>query len=86
MFAGFSIICSSTFQALGNGVLSMVISFVRQLVVLLPAAFLLSLTGNVAAVWWAFPIAEIASLLLSTLFLRHIYQNVVLPLGDEKTP
>ena len=86
VFAGFNIICSSTFQALGNGVLSMVISFVRQLVVLLPAAFLLSLTGNVAAVWWAFPIAEIASLLLSTLFLRHIYQNVVLPLGDEKTP
>ncbi|MEQ2457306.1 MATE family efflux transporter [Flavonifractor hominis] len=84
LFAGFNIICSSTFQALGNGVLSMIISFVRQLVVLLPAAFLLSLTGNVAAVWWAFPIAEIASLLLCVCFLRHIYYNVVLPLGDEE--
>ncbi|WP_297290225.1 MATE family efflux transporter [uncultured Flavonifractor sp.] len=83
-FAGFNIVCSSTFQALGNGVLSMIMSIVRQLVVLLPAAYLLSLTGRVTAVWWAFPIAEVASLALCLFFLRHTFRNVILPLGDEK--
>ena len=82
-FAGFNIICSSTFQALGNGVLSMIMSIGRQLVVLLPAAYLLSLTGSVTAVWWAFPIAEIASLALCLIFLRLIYRDVIAPLGDE---
>ena len=82
-FAGFNIICSSTFQALGNGVLSMIMSIGRQLVVLLPAAYLLSLTGNVTAVWWAFPIAEIASLALCLIFLRLIFRDVIAPLGDE---
>ena len=80
VFAGFNVICSSAFQALGNGVLSMVVSIIRQLVVLLPAAFLLSLTGNVNAVWLSFPIAEVASLLLCVLFLRHTYRTVVAPL------
>ena len=82
VFAGFNIICSSTFQALGNGVLSMIMSIGRQLVVLLPAAYLLSLTGNVTAVWWAFPIAEIASLAMALLFLRRIFREVITPLGD----
>ena len=83
VFAGFNIICSSTFQALGNGVLSMIMSIGRQLVVLLPAAYLLSLTGSVTAVWWAFPIAEIASLIMALFFLRHIFREVIAPLGDE---
>ena len=82
VFAGFNIICSSTFQALGNGVLSMIMSIGRQMVVLLPAAYLLSLTGNVTAVWWAFPIAEIASLAMALLFLRRIFREVITPLGD----
>ena len=82
VFAGFNVIASSTFQALGNGVLSMVVSFVRQLVILLPAAYLLSLTGSVTAVWWAFPIAEIAAVILSALFLRHSFRTIVAPLGD----
>ena len=80
VFAGFSIICSSTFQALGNGLLSMMISIVRQLLILLPAAFFLSLSGSVTAVWWAFPIAELASLTLCVIFLRRIYRRVILPL------
>ena len=84
VFAGFNIICSSTFQALGNGVLSMIMSIGRQLVVLLPAAYLLSLTGDVTAVWWAFPIAEIASLAMALLFLRRIFREVIAPLGDGK--
>ena len=64
VFAGFNIICSSTFQALGNGVLSMIMS--------------------IAAVWWSFPIAEIASLILSLLFLRLVFRNVIAPLGDSE--
>ena len=62
LLAGFCIICGTMFQALGNGVYSMVVSIARQLVVLLPVAYLLSLTGDVAYVWWAFPIAELMSL------------------------
>ena len=82
-FAGFNIVCSSTFQALGNGVLSMIMSIVRQLVVLLPAAYLLSLMGQVTAVWWAFPIAEIASLILCLIFLRHTFNTVVAELPED---
>ena len=82
VFAGFNIVCSSTFQALGNGVLSMIMSIGRQLVVLLPAAYLLSLTGRVTAVWWAFPIAEVASLILCLIFLRMIFRNVLQTMGD----
>ena len=83
VFAGFNVICSSTFQALGNGVLSMFISIIRQLVVLLPAAFLLSLTGNLDLVWLAFPIAEVAAVCLSVVFLRHTFRTVVDPLDAE---
>ena len=56
---------SSVFQALGNGVFSLTVSICRQLVVLIPAAWLLSRTGEVNMVWWAFIIAEVASLALS---------------------
>ena len=56
LFAGYAIVCSSVFQALGHGVLSLAVSVVRQLVVLLPVGFLLSLTGKLELVWWAFPI------------------------------
>ena len=84
VFAGFNVICTSAFQALGHGVLSMVISIVRQLVVLLPAAFLLSLTGVLDAVWWAFPIAELAAVLLSALFLRRTYLATVAPMADAE--
>ncbi|MDO4288427.1 MAG: MATE family efflux transporter [Eubacterium sp.] len=82
LFAGFCIVCSSVFQALGNGVLSLLVSVARQLVVLIPAAFLLAQTGNLSAIWWAFPIAEVASLVCSALFLRHIYKQKVKPLPD----
>lgn len=80
IFAGFSVIASSTFQALGNGLLSMLVSIIRQLVVLLPAAWLLSLSGNVNLVWWAFPIAEVIAVCLCTCFLRHTYLTVIQPL------
>ena len=86
VFAGFSIICSSTFQALDNGLLGMMISIVRQLLILLPAAFFLSLSGSVTAVWWAFPIAELASLALCVIFLRRIYRRVIPPSGVSAPP
>ena len=77
VFAGFSIIASSTFQALGNGILSMLVSFVRQLMFLLPVAFLLSKLGNVDLVWLAFPIAEIAAVTVSAIFLKYLYNKVI---------
>ena len=80
LFAGYCIIVGSMFQALGNGILSMIVSIARQLVVLLPVAFLLSLTGNVNLIWLSFPIAEIASLVLSSIFLYRIYKKVIKPL------
>ena len=69
LIAGFSVVCSSLFQALGRGVLALWVSVIRQLVVLIPAAFLLSQLGNVNAVWWAFPIAEVVSGSLCAAFL-----------------
>ncbi|MDE5910383.1 MAG: MATE family efflux transporter [Lachnospiraceae bacterium] len=83
LLAGFCIICGTMFQALGNGVYSMVVSIARQLVVLLPVAYLLSLTGNVTYVWLAFPIAELMSLILSAFFLVRIYHKVIKHIGNE---
>lgn len=80
--AAICIISGSMFQALGNGVYSMVVSICRQLVVLLPVAYLLSLTGSLAAVWWAFPIAEVMSLLMTSIFLIRINKNIVSKLPD----
>ena len=70
----------ASFQALGNGIYSTITSLGRQLVVLLPVAFLLSLTGNVNNVWWAYPIAEIASGLLTMYFFTRIFRKKIKPL------
>lgn len=83
LLAGFCIVCGSVFQALGNGVYSMIVSIARQLLVLLPVAYLLSLAGNVIYVWWAFPIAELMSLLLSVFFLVRIYNKVIRHIGEK---
>lgn len=83
-FAGFCIVSSSTFQALGHGVLSMMVSIIRQLVVLLPVAFLLSRSGRVELVWLAFPVAELSSVTLCILFTRYIIRTVINPLGAEE--
>lgn len=82
LFAAFCIIISSSLQALGHGIYSMFISIARQLVILLPAAYLLSKAGEVNYVWWAFPIAEIASVLCASLFMRRIYVKVIKPIED----
>lgn len=77
VFAGFCIVAGSVFQALGNGVYSMIVSVTRQLCVLLPVAKLLSLSGDVNLIWWAFPIAELFSVGLSAIFLVKIYKRVI---------
>ena len=70
ILAGFCIIAGSVCQAIGNPFYSLIVSVCRQLVVLLPVAWLLSQTGNLTLVWLAFPIAELMSLTLSIIFLR----------------
>lgn len=82
LFAGYCIVVGASMQALGHGVLSMWISITRQLIVLLPVAYLLSKLNNVDYIWWSFPIAEIASVICSTLFLRHVYRKVIKPIGN----
>ena len=84
VFAGYCIIMGSVFQALGNGVYSMIVSIVRQLVVLLPVAYLFSLTGNINLVWLAFPIAELFSVTLSTVFLFKINKKIISKIGVEQ--
>ena len=77
MVASFCIIIGSVFQALGNGVYSLIVSIGRQLVILLPAAWLLAHFFGLDAVWWAFPIAEVMSFVLtSTLFVRIYKQKI----------
>lgn len=82
LFAGFCIICGTVFQALGCAVYSMIVSIARQLVVLLPAAYLLSLAGNVNYVWWAFPIAELMSLIMTIFFMFRINRNIISHIGE----
>lgn len=81
LLAGFSVVTLSVCQALGHGFLSLIVSAVRQLVVLLPCAFLLSRLGGLEAVWWAFPFAELFSVALSAIFLRRLYRIEIQPLS-----
>ena len=79
--AGVCIIFSNVFQALGQSIHSMISSICRQLLVLLPAAYLLSLTENIDMVWFAFPIAEIASFAYCTTMMVSLYRKKIRPLG-----
>lgn len=83
VFAGFGIVAGSVFQALGHGMLSMTVSIVRQLVVLLPVAWLLSLTGRLELVWLAFPLSELFSVVLCVFFTRRIVRTVLEPMRAE---
>lgn len=82
LIAWFCIIAGSVFQALGNGVYSLVVSVARQLVVLLPAAYILAKLGGLHAVWWAFPIAETMSFCVSSLFMMRINKKVIRNIPD----
>ncbi len=76
IFASFSVILISMFQALGKSIYSLFVSIGRQLVILIPAAYLLSLSGNVDLVWWSFPIAEIVGLALTASFSVIVVRRV----------
>ena len=82
LIAWFCIVCGTVFQALGKAVFSMLVSIMRQLIVLIPAAYLLAKLGGLQVVWWAFPIAEIVSLVVSLLFLFRINRTIISKIPD----
>ena len=82
LIAWFCIVCGTVFQALGKAVFSMLVSIMRQLVVLIPAAFILSKLGGLHAVWWAFPIAELISLTASLIFFIRINKTIISKIPD----
>ncbi len=77
IFAGFCIISCSVFQALGKSIMSMFVSILRQLVVLLPVAYAFSLTGKLDLVWFAYPIAEVSSVVVCAIMMIHIHKNLI---------
>lgn len=81
--AAICIALGASFQALGKGSYSTIVSLCRQLIVLLPAAYLLSLTGDVNNVWWSFPIAEVMSALVTGLLFGRLYRRKVKPLFED---
>ncbi len=84
IFAGYCIICVSVFQALGRGLYSAVISFTRQLIILVPLVFIFAKTGVMERVWFAWPIAEVVTVIMSTLFLRKVIKTVIKPLDARR--
>lgn len=76
-FAGFCIMRGAAFQALGKSVYSMNISLIRQLVVIVPCAYLFAKIGGVDMVWWAFPLAEVVGVTMSLLYTRSIKKNII---------
>ena len=84
LLAGIGVVNSGIFQALGQGVYSLLVSLIRQLIVLIPAAFLLSLSGDVNMVWWAFLIAESVALTSSIIFMLRAYKRIIKPLYNNK--
>ena len=81
--ASVCIILGATFQALGNGIYSTITSLCRQMFVLLPVAYLMSLTGDVSKVWLAYPIAELVSAAATAFFFTRIYRQKIKPLFGE---
>lgn len=84
LLAGFDIIIISVMQALGHGVISLIISILRQLAVLLPVAFIFSKIWGLNAVWIAFPLAECVALVVTILFWRKVYHNEIQPLYNAE--
>ena len=82
LFAGYCIIVGSVFQAMGNGVYSLIISVARQLVCILPLAYFFAQVFGLHAVWYSIPLAEITSVVLSSILFRKIYVEKVKPLGE----
>ena len=83
LFAGYCIIVGSVFQALGNGVYSLIVSIIRQLIGILPLAFLFAVLFGLNAVWFSFPLAELLSVTFSTILFIRIYKLKVKPLSEN---
>ena len=77
IFAGICIGFTSVFQALGKGIYATIMSFARQLIALIPAAYLLSLTDNVDMVWWSYPIAEVISVIVCAVLFLRLYKKTI---------
>ncbi|HIS59588.1 MAG TPA: MATE family efflux transporter [Candidatus Faecousia faecipullorum] len=84
LFAWFSIVASTVFQALGKATFSLVISVMRQLVILIPVAFVLSKIGGLHTVWWSFPISDLIASAMSAVYLGKIYRDIIKPLPDGR--
>ena len=84
LIAWFCIVIGTVFQALGKAVFSMIVSIMRQLVVLIPAAYILAKLGGLHTVWWSFPIAEVISLLVTLFFFIKIYREIISKLPEGK--
>ncbi len=81
--AAVGIAVGASFQALGNGIYATIVSLCRQLIALVPAAYLLSLTGSVDAVWWSFPIAEVVSATVTLILFQRIYRQKIKPMFEQ---
>lgn len=84
LFAGITVVSSSVFQALGDAILSLTVTFIRQVIVLLPMAFILSLKGELSFVWWAYPIAEFVDMVVCLIFLKKFAFRKLDDLVDNK--
>ena len=78
LIAPFSIVSSGTFQALGKGIFSLIVSLIRQLIVILPLSYLLAGIMGINGVWIAFPMAEIVAGILTIFYLKKLYQNEIM--------
>lgn len=83
VMAAVGIILSSTFQAFGKGTYSLIMSVMRQLVVLLPAAYILAKTGGLSVIWWSFPIAELICLGTGFVFFKKLYKEKITPMKEK---
>lgn len=81
--SAFTLVVSSFFQAIGKGVLSLVMSLSRQLIFLLPIALVLSITGGLTSIWWAFPVTELIGIVLAVLLLKNTYKQTIQPLSNQ---
>ena len=80
--AAIAITLSAIFQAFSAAFFSLLVSFLRQIVVFLPAAYFLGKTGDVNNVWWCFIIAEFMSVLVSVSCMRNIYRKKISVMED----
>ena len=82
--AALGIMFSTIFQAVGKGAYSLIISVLRQLVVIMPVAYMMAQTGVLSNVWYAFPIAEVFSFVASVLLFFLLYKKVIKNLGRSR--